>query len=80
MFFFFYFLWGVPLIWSHKYEGIDVLGQNCLGPIMAQGASNTSKCNNKKVCPLNADRNEGPSHLGVPFMSDGLLNEHKICL
>lgn len=51
-----------------------------LVPTLAQWTSNTSRSNNKKVCPLNADQNEGPGLLGVPFMSDGLLNEHKICL
>lgn len=61
---FFFFLREVPLIPPYKYEGIDVWGQNCLGPTLDQWTSSTSQSNNKKVCPLNADQNEGPGLSG----------------
>lgn len=48
-FLFFHFLWGVPLIWPYKYEGIDSWGQkNC--PTLALWTSNTSQSNNKNIC------------------------------
>lgn len=50
--------------------------------MQAQWTSNTTQSKKKKkkksVCPFNTDQNEGPGLLGVPFMRDGLLNEHKI--
>lgn len=73
---------GVLLIWPYKYKDIDNWRQEkvpesqsllCEHPIHSIVIT-------KNICPLNNYQKEQPSLLGVPFMSNGLLNEHKICL